>query len=86
MVGRSREVITLLYWNGFRFFFYSNENDEPIHVHVSKGDFHCKIWLESSVELAYARGGYGKDVNRVTEVAEQNAEFLILKWNEFFRK
>ena len=29
---------TVLTTQGFRFFFYSNENDEPVHVHVSKAD------------------------------------------------
>jgi Domain of unknown function (DUF4160) len=28
---------TILRINGYRFFFYSNENDEPAHVHVEKG-------------------------------------------------
>ena len=40
---------TLLLLNGFRFFFYSNENTEPIHVHVKKGDATGKIWLESEM-------------------------------------
>ena len=28
---------TVLTVQGFRFFFWSNESDEPIHVHVEKG-------------------------------------------------
>ena len=28
---------TLLYVEGFRFFFFSNEGREPPHVHVEKG-------------------------------------------------
>ena len=31
----------------YRFFFYSNENDEPRHVHVRAGDDEAKFWLES---------------------------------------
>jgi hypothetical protein len=27
---------TILLISGFRFFFYSNESQEPMHVHVSK--------------------------------------------------
>lgn len=27
---------TVLFVNGFRFFFYSNENNEPVHIHVLK--------------------------------------------------
>jgi hypothetical protein len=38
---------TILLLNGFRFFFYSNENNEPIHVHIEKGSAEAKIWLET---------------------------------------
>ncbi len=37
---------TVLRLQGFRFFFYSNENDEPMHVHVEKAEAVGKIWLE----------------------------------------
>ena len=29
---------TVLYIRGWRFFFYSDEGNEPIHIHVQKGD------------------------------------------------
>jgi hypothetical protein len=34
---------TLLIIRGLRFFFYSNENDEPAHVHVTKADANGKV-------------------------------------------
>ena len=43
---------TVLFLNGFRFFFYSNENDEPAHIHVRKGNGEGKIWLEPSIQIA----------------------------------
>ena len=39
--------------NGFRFYFYSNENDEPMHVHVEKAGANGKIWLDPDVNIAY---------------------------------
>lgn len=36
---------TILYIFGRRLFFYSNEGNEPIHVHTEKGDMECKFWL-----------------------------------------
>ena len=44
---------TLLLLNGLRFFFWSNENEEPIHVHVTKGDANGKIWLEPDIKIEY---------------------------------
>jgi hypothetical protein len=32
--------------DGFRFFFYSEERTEPPHIHVEKGDFETKFWLD----------------------------------------
>ena len=31
---------------GWRFFFYANERNEPIHIHYRKGDAEAKYWLE----------------------------------------
>jgi hypothetical protein len=40
-----QEMPTIFIVNGFRFFFYSNENNEPAHVNVRKGGANGKIWL-----------------------------------------
>ena len=36
---------TILYVQGWRFFFYSNEGSEPMHVHAVKGEAECKYWM-----------------------------------------
>jgi len=36
---------TILYVQGWRFHFYSNQGNEPMHVHAVKGDAECKYWL-----------------------------------------
>ena len=36
---------TILFVQGWRFYFYSNEGNEPMHVHTVKGDAECKYWL-----------------------------------------
>ena len=39
---------SLFYVGSYKVFFWSNENDEPIHVHVTKGKPNAnatKIWL-----------------------------------------
>lgn len=47
---------TLLNEKGFRFFFYSNENNELIHIHVKKGHVEGKIWLELFIVIAWLHG------------------------------
>jgi hypothetical protein len=37
---------TVLRWNGYRFYFFSNEGSEPPHIHVDKGGNSVKYWLE----------------------------------------
>ncbi|MEZ4804393.1 MAG: DUF4160 domain-containing protein [Bacteroidia bacterium] len=45
----------MLYIYGWRFFFYSNEGNEPIHIHAQKGDIECKFWiLEDEVDIKEA--------------------------------
>ncbi len=46
---------TLLRIEGFRFFFYSSERQEPPHVHVEKGDGEAKLWLQP-VDLSTRTG------------------------------
>jgi hypothetical protein len=36
---------TLLRVEGFRFYYFSEERQEPPHVHVRKGDSVAKLWL-----------------------------------------
>ena len=75
---------TLLRVEGFRFFFYSNERQEPPHVHVEKGGGEAKLWLQP-VELVYSYGLTPAELRRVRELTfEHQAEFLE-RWNEHFR-
>lgn len=77
---------TLLLLNGIRFFFYSNENDEPIHVHVTKGDANGKIWLEPSIEVEYLIGFSNAEQKDILEIVQANSENFKGKWNEYFGK
>jgi hypothetical protein len=77
---------TLLLLNGIRFFFYSNENDEPIHVHVTKGNAYGKIWLEPTIEIDYLIGFSNAEQKDIAEAVQKNCELFKRKWNEFFGK
>jgi len=42
---------TILREKGWRLFFYSNEHQEPIHIHAIKGETTCKYWIISEIPL-----------------------------------
>ena len=41
-----RPMPNVLRISGFRFFFYSLEGSEPLHIHVEHADNVAKFWLE----------------------------------------
>lgn len=76
---------TVFVINGFRFFFYSNENNEPAHIHIEKAEDSAKFWL-NPVELEYNYGFSSGELRQIENIIQQNSETLILKWNEYFNK
>lgn len=66
---------------GFVFFFYSNEGQEPIHVHVRKAGGFAKFWIEP-VELDFAQGMKIADIKLAEELIYKNRELINTKWNE----
>jgi hypothetical protein len=77
---------TLLLVNGLRFFFYSNENNEPIHVHITKGNANGKVWLEPTIRIEYLFGFTSGEEKDIIEIIEKNADNFKKKWNEYFNK
>ena len=77
---------TLLLLNGLRFFFYSNENDEPIHIHIIKGDAKGKVWLEPSIRVEYFIGFTTSEQKNILEAIHTHLENFKNKWNEHFTK
>ena len=68
---------TIFIVNGFRFFFYSNENNEPAHIHIKKGDANGKIWLLPKFEVAYLSGFSTSEVIEIEEIALVHLNLLI---------
>lgn len=73
---------TVLRIGPFRFFFYSNEDNEPPHIHVRGADGEAKFWL-IPVELAYNYGYRGHELRRIEALVTENREILIEAWNEY---
>lgn len=74
---------TIIIINGFRFFFYSNENNEPPHIHVEKGDGTGKIWLEP-IKIEYMIGFKPKEIKEIMSFFNLNVETFKIKWDEYF--
>ncbi len=71
--------------DGFRFFFYSNERHEPIHIHIEKGGSVAKFWIKP-VKLARNEGFKPKELKRILEIIFESQALIEDKWNEFFNK
>ena len=69
--------------DGFRFFFYSSDKPEPIHIHVEKGSAEAKVWL-TPIRLQYSHGFSNAEINTILKHVKNNSEMIREAWNEFF--
>lgn len=67
----------------YRFFFYSADRNEPVHVHVERDANRAKFWLDP-VRLARSRGFTAAELRDVERVVVANRQLLMGKWNEYF--
>jgi hypothetical protein len=67
----------------YRFFFYSSDRDEPLHIHVEREKNKAKFWLDP-IRLEYSRGFGQTEINRIRRLVEENQEFFLRRWNEYF--
>lgn len=77
---------TILLLDGFRFFFFSNESNEPAHIHVKKGDAEGKIWLMPKIATAYMHGFTQPEERKIAEIIKIYQGLFTNKWNEYFNK
>ena len=76
---------------GYIVYFWSNENDEPIHVHVCKGSPQkdaTKVWItEDGPVLEHNKSKIPKkDLKRILAWIAMNDELIIKKWQIHFAK
>ena len=76
---------------GYIVYFWSNENDEPIHVHVCKGGPKkdaTKVWItEDGPVLEHNKSKIPKkDLKRILAWIAMNDELIIKKWQFHFSK
>jgi hypothetical protein len=77
---------------GYKIYFWSNEFNEPIHVHISKGkpiENSTKIWLTKSGGCIVANNKSGiptKELREILETISYNYLFIISAWKEYFKQ
>ena len=77
---------TVLRIKGYRFFFFSSDRNEPIHIHVKKGEGDGKIWLEPELLPEYFFGFKNQEESQIMKIVKENQQLIISKWNEYFSK
>jgi len=74
---------TILRIGPYRFFFYSNEQGEPAHIHVQHDRMLAKFWLKP-VSIAGSTRFSPKDLRKIEELVVENRDTLMESWNEHF--
>lgn len=74
---------TILRIGPYRFFFYSNENGEPPHIHIQRENLLAKFWLRP-IALASSVGFSAQELNKLLGLVEVNQQTFVEAWNEYF--
>lgn len=74
---------TVLREAGYRFHFFSQDGNEPPHIHVEAGGRKAKVWL-NDVRLA-KNGGFSEvELRRIVEIVSEHRDSFLEAWNEYF--
>ena len=71
-------------------FFWSNENDEPVHVHIAVKRPHAnatKVWLTEGRGVILANNDDDipqKDLNLLLEIIQAQFDDIVDAWKKFF--
>ena len=68
--------------DGYRFYFFSNEGNEPPHIHVAKGGAVAKFFLRP-IRLVMNEEFKPPQLRCIVELLEENELELIEAWNEY---
>jgi hypothetical protein len=65
----------------YRFFFYSFDCNEPMHVHVKRDKKTCKFWLKP-ISLSDNHGFAPTELNDIRRMIQANLFEIIEAWHE----
>ena len=68
----------------YRFFFFSNEGEEPPYVHVQRDAGVAKFWLDP-VALSSAQRMGARELRRLHLIVSDRRDEFRNAWDDFFR-
>ena len=76
----------VLRYQGYKFFFYSNEGTplEAAHIHVRLAEKEAKFWLAPDVSVARNDGFDARTMRILLELVEHNRNLFEEKWYGYF--
>ncbi|MBI5243856.1 MAG: DUF4160 domain-containing protein [Elusimicrobia bacterium] len=75
----------LMVW-GWRFFFYANERNEPIHIHCQKAEAEAKYWLDVESFEAVEAHSYNMspaDKRTVRKIIFEHFDYIVSEWKRW---
>jgi len=74
---------TILRKGPYRFFFYSGDKYEPIHVHVEREMNLAKFWIDP-VLLQSSNGFTRNELIKIEKIIKANTEKIKEAWYDYF--
>ena len=75
---------TVLQSGPYRFFFFSSDRGEPIHVHVQRELKTAKFWL-GPVRLEHNYGFASAELHKIAGLVRQHEAEFVKAWHEYFK-
>jgi hypothetical protein len=80
---RNARTPTVLRVGRFRFYFFSNEAQEPPHIHIKAGGDQAKLWLDP-IALAANYGFAARELNEIERLVAERQTELLEAWHDYF--
>ena len=65
----------------YRFYFYSFDCNEPLHIHARRERMVCKFWLEP-LALAQNHGFSARELNQIRAIIQEEMTKIQEAWRE----
>ncbi len=74
---------TIIKQGSYRFFFYSGDKYEPVHVHVERDNCVAKFWIDP-ILLHSSHGFRRNELIKIEKIIKVNEEKIKEAWYDYF--